>query len=95
MPAGYHDLGKLNLIFQDMIGNETLPKRDTQERDQIPHGFLSALSITEEVFRQQNPSWKYSDYCVLLTAVYHHHTREDKYTIEQIISYAENIMNHI
>ena len=85
-----HDLGKLNLIFQDMIGNETLPINEIRRReDQIPHGFLSVLSITEEVFRQQNASWKYSDYCALLTAVYHHHTREDKYTIEQIISYAE------
>ena len=85
-----HDLGKMNLIFQRMIGNETLPAdgKDGQE-EQIPHGFLSILPVTMEVFRRQNAAWKPFDYCALLTAVYHHHTRDDKYTIEQIQKYAE------
>ena len=47
-----HDLGKVNLVFQAMICPKLAEKFyiDVRKTQQIPHGFLSAVTISLEEF---------------------------------------------
>lgn len=64
-----HDLGKANYIFQTIVN----PKLERIAESQIPHGFLSALSLSEKQIKQEIPECTDDDFSVLLTAVYYHH----------------------
>lgn len=86
-----HDWGKVNLLFQAVVNEEvkeTLSVYD-KKRKQIPHGFLSALSISNKEFMALSDSFEKEDFSPFLTAVYYHHTREDEWQDEQIEEYAE------
>ena len=64
-----HDLGKANIVFQSKI-NKELHVIKTQE---IPHGFLSAMTTSPEEFKNHIPEADNDDYKAFYTAVYHHH----------------------
>lgn len=64
-----HDLGKANLIFQQIITNQE------KNVEQIPHGFLSCIAIGRGWFKKKYPEMTEDDFDVLITAVYYHHTR--------------------
>lgn len=64
-----HDLGKVNLIFQQIITNQE------KNVEQIPHGFLSCIAIGRGWFKNKYPEMTKDDFDVLITAVYYHHTR--------------------
>ena len=70
-----HDIGKANYVFQTKV-NPSLRK---EKENQIPHGFLSALFLSEKEFLRDNPECDRDDFSVLLTAIYYHHTRSDRY----------------
>lgn len=86
-----HDWGKTNLLFQAVVNEEVkteLTIRDKKKK-QIPHGFLSALSISIDEFLQITDYFDEEDFDAFLTAVYYHHAREDEWDSEEIGEYAE------
>lgn len=86
-----HDWGKTNLLFQAVVNEEVkteLTIRDKKKK-QIPHGFLSALSISIDEFLQITDYFDEEDFDIFLTAVYYHHAREDEWDSEEIGEYAE------
>jgi len=85
----YHDLGKVNEIFQMIVNPQPGVLISTQIPKQIPHGFLSAVSISKKEFLHENPGLNEVDFQVLVTAIYYHHTREDSFDDKQIREYCE------
>ncbi len=80
LAAFYHDLGKLNALFQykihKAIGRKyegAVPKADEEE---IPHGFLSAAYMNMEELEKIYGE----DIEIVVTTIYNHHTRTDSYT---------------
>lgn len=80
-----HDVGKANYIFQTKV-NSALEKKKI---DQIPHGFLSALSLSKKIFLKENLEYTKDDFSVLLTAIYYHHIRQDIYKDDTFRKYCE------
>lgn len=80
-----HDIGKANLLFQMMV-NPEIRKFQVKER-QIPHGILSALSISRKELKSKYPEITDIDFSILVTAIYYHHTREGKFEDNQIRKY--------
>ena len=86
-----HDLGKVNLVFQAMICPELAEKFriDVRKTPQIPHGFLSAVTISLDEFDDLSELFSDKDFGPFITAVYYHHDREDHYNSPAIRKYAE------
>ena len=84
-----HDLGKANIVFQSKI-NKELHVIKTQE---IPHGFLSAMTTSPEEFKNHIPEADNDDYKAFYTAVYHHHVREDKNGDDIILNFCKKYYN--
>lgn len=78
-----HDLGKANYIFQTIVN----PGLARMAESQIPHGFLSALSLSEKQIKQEIPGCTDDDFSVLLTAVYYHHDRKDSFSDRDFYDY--------
>lgn len=79
-----HDIGKVNEIFQMKV-NKTLKTKVCD----VPHGFLSAVSISmKEVKAKDNMLTKY-DFGAFITAIYYHHAREDEWEDREIKEFAE------
>lgn len=86
-----HDWGKANLIFQGLV-NSNLTKKmypDIKRDTQIPHGFLSAVTISKKEFKRLSELFSEEDFGPFITAVYHHHDRDDCYEGPDIRKYAE------
>ena len=86
-----HDLGKVNLVFQTLICPE-LQKEihvDVKSTPQIPHGFLSGVTISLDEFEDLSELFSEEDFGPFITAVYYHHDREDHYESPEIRRYAE------
>lgn len=86
-----HDLGKVNLVFQAMICPKLDEKFhiDVRKTPQIPHGFLSAVTISLDEFDDLSELFSDKDFGPFITAVYYHHDREDHYNSPAIRKYAE------
>lgn len=86
-----HDLGKVNRVFQAMICPELDEKFhiDVRKTPQIPHGFLSAVTISLDEFDDLSELFSDKDFGPFITAVYYHHDREDHYNSPAIRKYAE------
>lgn len=86
-----HDLGKVNLVFQAMICPKLAEKFhiDVRKTPQIPHGFLSAVTIYLDEFDDLSELFSDKDFGPFITAVYYHHDREDHYNSPAIRKYAE------
>ena len=86
-----HDLGKVNLVFQEMICPKLAEKFhiDVRKTSQIPHGFLSAVTISLDEFDDLSELFSDKDFGPFITAVYYHHDREDHYNSPAIRKYAE------
>lgn len=86
-----HDLGKVNLVFQAMICPKLAEKFyiDVRKTQQIPHGFLSAVTISLDEFDDLSELFSDKDFEPFITAVYYHHDREDHYNSPAIRKYAE------
>lgn len=86
-----HDLGKVNLVFQAMICPKLAEKFhiDVRKTPQIPHGFLSAVTISLDEFDDLSELFSDKDFGPFITAVYYHHDREDYYNSPAIRKYAE------
>ena len=86
-----HDLGKVNLVFQAMICPKLAEKFhiDVRKTSQIPHGFLSAVTISLDEFDDLSELFSDKDFGPFITAVYYHHDREDYYNSPAIRKYAE------
>ena len=78
-----HDIGKANIVFQTKIGNRDLHLDETFDYE-IPHGYLSAVSISQDELSNMVPDCTVEDFKIFITAVYHHHDREDKWESAQI-----------
>lgn len=92
-----HDLGKANLLFQARVNPDLYEDREKVRRlrytPQIPHGYLSAVSIKEQSVLEQYPGMTMEDWRVLITAIYYHHTRNDEYKAGQIEEYCRRYYN--
>lgn len=86
-----HDLGKVNLVFQAMLCPKLAEKFhiDVRKTPQIPHGFLSAVTISLDEFDDLSELFSDKDFGPFITAVYYHHDREDHYNSPAIRKYAE------
>lgn len=86
-----HDLGKVNLVLQAMICPKLAEKFhiDVRKTQQIPHGFLSAVTISLDEFDDLSELFSDKDFGPFITAVYYHHDREDHYNSPAIRKYAE------
>lgn len=86
-----HDLGKVNLVFQAMICPKLAEKFhiDVRKTSQIPHGFLSAVTISLDEFDDLSELFSDKDFGPFITAVYYHHDREDHYNSPAIRKYAK------
>lgn len=76
----HHDLGKINSKFQNKLykklkymEKELLEQID--ERDEIPHNFLSPLLMDTALYERKYGLEKTK---ILLSSVYYHHDREEK-----------------
>lgn len=78
-----HDIGKANRVFQAKIGNANLQSNETFDYE-IPHGYLSAVSISQDELSNIIPDCTLEDFDIFITAVYHHHDREDKWESAKI-----------
>lgn len=86
-----HDWGKASLIFQGLV-NPSLDRKlhlNARKISQIPHGFLSAVTISKKEFKRLSELFSEEDYGPFITAVYHHHDREDSYDEPELREYAE------
>lgn len=85
-----HDWGKVNLLFQMIVQPDlrSIFRKDKDE-EQIPHGFLSAISISEEEFREWSKLFEEEDFSPFITAVYYHHDREDNYESGELRKYCK------
>ena len=63
-----HDLGKVNQIFQSIVSPERKKETDVQ---QIPHGFLSALSVNYREFREWSAEFSEDDFRAAITVIYY------------------------
>lgn len=86
-----HDWGKANLVFQGLVNSVQV--KDTYSHisriTQIPHGFLSAVTISGKEFKKLSELLSEKDFRPFITAIYHHHDREDVYEGDDIRKYAE------
>lgn len=83
----YHDVGKANLVFQAKLsdGGDGKYKNITQ----VPHGFLSALTLSFEKLQKEFDDITKEDFKCLVTAVYYHHTRDDEFEACEIREFSE------
>lgn len=87
-----HDVGKANYVFQTKVN----PFLEKVKKEQVPHGFLSALLLSEKNYLRDNPQCDRDDFDVLLTAVYYHHTRPDCCDADALKEYCEKYyLNHV
>lgn len=88
----YHDYGKADLLFQRMVQKLNLSKvfeEEIKEIDMIPHGHLSACSLSREQVEREIEDLTDEDFSVLCTAIYHHHERADSADDEKFKNYIE------
>lgn len=80
-----HDWGKVNILFQKKIGNLKYAYKEIPgDIKEVPHGFLSAYSISKEEYKRETGDTELKDFNSFLTAVFFHHIREDEFTIDEI-----------
>lgn len=86
-----HDWGKANMIFQGLVSPASVKKSGMSvgQNVQIPHGFLSAVTISKKEFKKLSDLFCEEDYGPFVTAIYHHHDREDIYEGPAIQEYAK------
>lgn len=86
-----HDWGKANEIFQAVVNPEVAKelKINARRTIQIPHGFLSAITISLPEFRNLSELFSEKDFRPFITAVYYHHDREDDYDSPEIRKYGK------
>lgn len=87
-----HDVGKANLLFQAVVNPKACEVQGIKRKNipQIPHGFLSALSISKSSFLQLSEAFTESDFDAFITAIYYHHARLDDYDSDKIKEYCKN-----
>ena len=86
-----HDWGKANLVFQVMINPELAGERklNVKSISQIPHGHLSAVTLSQNEFFAMDDSFTKDDFGAFVTAVYHHHTRKDQEDSSELRTYGK------
>ena len=86
-----HDWGKANLVFQAMINPELAGERklNVKSISQIPHGHLSAVTLSQNEFFAMDDSFTKDDFGAFVTAVYHHHTRKDQEDSSELRTYGK------
>lgn len=89
----YHDIGKINFVFQKMVNPEEKDNSVSKKIKQIPHGFLSAVSISEDEFMEEYPQISKEEFYAMITAIYYHHARNDEYKGVEIKNYCDKYYN--
>ncbi len=78
----YHDLGKVNSVFQAKLNHQSLTEQ------QIPHGYLAPLLFDWKDYKADLSS---SDFCIVINAIYYHHIR-DHFTKQKIIDFSKKYL---
>ncbi|MBB5337026.1 CRISPR-associated helicase Cas3' [Pectinatus brassicae] len=88
----YHDLGKLNALFQRKIQNNKI-----RIEDEMPHGFFScAYFFSQDIKKEINKDEALkTDIRILMTAIYNHHTRDDFCNTEKLKDYINRYLPEI
>lgn len=82
-----HDWGKANVIFQNLVSPEVSSRQ--REIQQIPHGFLSAITISRREFLALSELFQDEDFGPFITAIHYHHARLDELEDSKIKQYCE------
>lgn len=85
----YHDIGKANIVFQSIVNPNVEKKIKYARQKNMPHGYLSAVSVSKQEFLKAYPEITEDDFYSMITAIYHHHTREDEYLDRDIREYSK------
>ncbi|ACI19282.1 CRISPR-associated helicase/endonuclease Cas3 [Dictyoglomus thermophilum] len=93
--ALYHDLGKINSLFQnkirELLGKEKIESRFSQE---IPHNFLSPALLPKETLSKKIA--EYEDIFTLIYAIIYHHYRDLDFNEEYFKDYIkEEVLNKV
>ena len=83
----YHDLGKMNLKFQNRIINS---KFDNTE---IPHGILSLSFFNAKKLKEEG--YSKIDIKIMANAIAYHHDREFRYSDEELIDEIERLKEEV
>lgn len=81
----YHDLGKVNQLFQMKVDSNVQRRKENE----IPHGYLSAVSISPQEFMKNHPEISKEDFYSMITAIYYHHARKEEYSGAELRAYSE------
>ncbi|WP_235395312.1 CRISPR-associated helicase Cas3' [Faecalicatena contorta] len=86
-----HDWGKANLVFQSKVNPKIKNMYGVQLKnvEQIPHGFLSAATISRKAFCELSEDFEKNDFEAFVTAVFYHHTRENDYSDTEIKEFGQ------
>ena len=86
-----HDWGKANLLFQSKVCQKVRDNLSEPEKkiSQIPHGFLSAVSISYKEFQKLYEGLEKDDFKAFMTAIYYHHDRKDDFIQDDIKAYCQ------
>lgn len=82
-----HDWGKANIVFQELVNAKN--DRGLDKVKQIPHGFLSAITISKLDFLAMSDWFQAEDFAPFITAIHYHHDREDCFEDSEIKEYCE------
>lgn len=82
----YHDLGKLDELFQMKVRGQSI--NYTAE----PHGHLSIFLLNKEQFYKECPEADEIDFSVCMTAIFHHHTRPCTRTPKELYEYSKKYL---
>ncbi|VBB06126.1 dead/deah box helicase [Lucifera butyrica] len=87
----YHDLGKMDLKFQNRIREAlkiTVLRDEYQNIEPIPHNVLSCAFLDKRIMKKKHSNMGYE---ILVKAIYYHHHREF-YLDEEAERYIETIL---
>ncbi|MBQ8802544.1 MAG: CRISPR-associated helicase Cas3' [Tyzzerella sp.] len=82
-----HDWGKANVVFQNLVNPFFVPMKGKIQ--QIPHGFLSAITISRQEFLAMSELFQDEDFGPFITAIHYHHARTDELEDAEIKEYCE------
>lgn len=89
-----HDWGKANLVFQVMINPELAGERklNVKSISQIPHGHLSAVTLSQNEFFAMDDSFTKDDFGAFVTAVFITIREKTRKTVRSFVHMERNII---
>lgn len=88
----FHDLGKMNVKFQNKVSDDKLDEGELKNKQEIPHGYLSPAFLDRKKLEK-----KYSkdELKILYQSIYYHHKRKEvKEELELVLNNTKQYADH-